>query len=124
MKGKFTFTMALFIIFMVVTSCDKRLAKQMAGFYDCRVDYHYFDILPTTIDSTYYVTIEVEQEEQHVLVLGRKIHVDSLRGGNEYKEGGAHSKFTLQIINDGLIMKTSGGGQGGIASHSYVGTKQ
>ncbi len=109
---------------MLLTSCDKHHAKKLAGTYSCTVEYHYWNISPTLIDSMYTEDINIEQDGKFVVVLGTRIHVDSLWKEKEYYEGYIHNYIKVLFKNDHVYITRSGGGLGGNASWTYEGNKK
>lgn len=111
-------------ILLITTSCDKYHAKKLAGTYDCTVKYHYWDMTPLIVDSTYKEDIPITQEGKNIIVLGTSIHIDSLWRGKEYYEGYIHNFMTVLFKNDSVYITRSGGGLGGNASWHYSGLKK
>lgn len=118
----------LFLVFVIsnglLTSCDKHRAKKLSGTYSCVVDYRYFDISGTSIDSTYNEDIYIDQDGKNLIVLGTSIHIDSLWKEKEYSEGYFYDQMTVLFKDDQVYITKSGGGQGGSSSLNYVGVKQ
>ena len=117
-------TYILIIIVGLFYSCDKHHAKKLSGTYSCKVEYHYWDITPTTIDSTYFEDIEVKQEGKNVIVLGYSIHIDSLWKEKEHYNGYIHDYIKVLFKNDRVYITRSSGGLGGNASWIYEGIKK
>jgi len=107
----------------LITGCDKHHAKKLSGTYYCGVEYHYWDMTPSNIDSTYMEEIEIKQDGKNVIVLGTSIHVDSLWNEQEYYEGYIHNYIKVLFKNDSVYIVRSGGGLGGNASWNYKGVK-
>ena len=124
MHTRIFFLCALILAIVCTTvGCDKQHARKLAGTYACRVDYHYWDMMPTNIDSTYYEDVVVTQEGKNVIVLGTEIHIDSLWKEKEYYEGYIHNYIKVLFKKDSLYITRSGGGLGGNASWQYAGLK-
>lgn len=104
-------------------SCDKHHAKKLAGTYACKVDYHYWDMMPTHFDTTYFEDVEVEQGGRNVIVFGISIDIDSLWKGKEYSQGYIHSYMNVLFRNNSVYITTSSGGLGGNSSSKYAGVK-
>jgi hypothetical protein len=121
--GKSILPLIFLSTMLFLFSCDKNHAKKLSGTYSCKVDYHYWDMTPTSIDSTYFEDIEIKQEDKNVIVLGYSIHIDSLWKEKEYMEGYIHNFIKVQFKKDSLYITRSSGGLGGNASLIYEGKK-
>lgn len=122
MKIYIAFLISTFIV--LLTSCDKHHAKKLAGTYSCTVEYHYWDISPTLIDSMYTEDINIEQDGKFIVVLGTRIHVDSLWKEKEYSTGHVYNYIKVLFKNDRVYITRTSGGLGGGASRSYEGNKK
>lgn len=114
----------LLACFALLLSCDKHRAKKLSGTYSCRVDYHYWDMTPSTSDSTYQEDLEIKQDGKQVIVLGTSIPIDSLWKEKEYYIGYVHNYMNVLFKNDSLYITRSSGGLGGNASWKYRGVKK
>lgn len=112
------------LVVLLLSNCDKQHARKLSGTYDCKVEYHYWDMTPTSIDSIYNESIKIEQDGKFVEVFGKSIHIDSLWEEKEYKEGNGNNYFSIVFKNDSLIMKHSSGGLGGNATSIHKGVKK
>lgn len=113
------------ITLALLPSCGKFRAKKLAGKYLCRIDYHYWDMLPTLVDSTYFEEIEIKQAGKNLIVLGTTIPIDSLWKEKQYFEGsGGYNYLQVLFKKDSLYITKSGGGLGGHASWTYAGLKK
>jgi hypothetical protein len=111
------------IIVLFLTSCDKFHAKKLAGTYSCRVDYHYWDMTPKIIDSTYQRDIEVKQKGKLLEIFSYSIPIDSLWKERQFSQGDVHSYLKVLFKNDSVYITSSGGGLGGNSSTTYSGRK-
>lgn len=124
MGNRFFYTFTFFTVFvLLLTSCDKYHAKKLAGTYSCEVDYHYWDMTPLVIDSTYHEDIEISREGKNVIVLGTSIPIDSLWKEKEYYEGNVHDYITVLFKDDSVYITRSSGGLGGGGTLRYSGRK-
>lgn len=124
MGNRFFYTFTFFTVFvLLLTSCDKYHAKKLAGTYSCEVDYHYWDMTPLVIDSTYHEDIEISRERKNVIVLGTSIPIDSLWKEKEYYEGNVHDYITVLFKDDSVYITRSSGGLGGGGTLRYSGRK-
>lgn len=116
----------LLATFLLASSCDKYQAKRLSGTYKCEVEYSYWDMTPTNIDSTYAKEIEITRDGKDLIVLGNSIHIDKLKDGQEYYEGSVHEyiKVTFNKRNKTILIQKHSGGQGGGSSTEYFGTKE
>lgn len=114
----------LFLVVVTIMSCDTYHAKKLSGTYSCVVSYHYMDITPSNIDTSYFEDIEIKREGNDLIVLGYKIRVDNLWGEEEYYEGTVHNNITVQFMDDNIKIYRYSGGLGGSSSYSYLGTKK
>lgn len=114
----------LFLFFGLLFSCDKHRAKKLSGTYSCKVDYHYWDMTPSTIDSTYHEDLEIKQNGKNVMVFGTSIPIDSLWKEKEYSVGYVHNYMKVLFKNDSIYITRSSGGLGGNASWKYKGIKR
>lgn len=121
-RNVFAFFVCSIFLFLVL-SCDKYHAKRLAGTYACTVDYHYWDMTPVVIDSTYKEDIEITQEGKNVVVLGVAIPVDSLWKENEYYQGNVHDYMTVLFRDDSVYITRSSSGLGGGGTLTYSGKK-
>jgi hypothetical protein len=108
----------------LLLSCDKHHAKKLSGTYSCKVDYHYWDMTPSTIDSTYQEDLEIKQDGKNLIVLGTPIHIDSLWKEKEYQLGDIHNYMRVLFRNDSIYITRSGGGLGATATWKYQGSKK
>jgi len=122
--SKILLQIILMIFIMGISSCDKHHAKKLSGTYACKINYHYWDITPTTIDCTYHANLEIKQDGKKLKILDYSIPIDSLWKGKEYYEGYVHNFITVKFSDENVYITRSGGGLGGNASWDYVGTKK
>ena len=119
---KFIFAL---IIGLSLFSCDKYKAKRLSGIYSCTVNFHYFDMTGTTIDTTYTEDLEVKQDNDSIVIFNNKVHVDELRNGATFeKYNGATSSYKVKIYKDELYYFSTNGGLGGSSSIEYIGKKK
>lgn len=124
MGNRFFYTFTFFTVFVLsLTSCDKFHAKKLTGTYSCEVDYHYWDMTPLIIDSTYHEDIESTRQGKNVIVLGTSIPIDSLWKEKEYYEGNVHDYITVLFKDDSVYITRSSGGLGGGCTLKYSGRK-
>lgn len=118
------FFRSVLLVFLLV-SCDKMKARKFAGTYRCSVD-HYAWVLNQGViaDTTYVEDIEIKREGKFVIVMGRSIHVDSLRNENTYKEGQYNNYFSVLFKKDSIYIEFMSGGLGGNSSWNYAGRKK
>ncbi len=116
--------LSLLVLFGLLSSCDKYRAKKLSGTYYCSVNYHYTDISPETIDSTYNEDIIIEQDDKDVIVLGTSINIDSLWKEKEYFEGNYNDFLQVLFRNDSVYIQKYSGGLGGSSSLTYKGLKE
>lgn len=121
MKTQLLITLSFFGL---LSGCDKYHAKKCSGTYSCKVAYHYWDMTPTMIDSTYQENLEIKRSGKNVIVLGTSIPIDSLWKEKEYYEGNAHNYMTVLFRKDSVYITRSNGGLGGNASWMYQGVKK
>lgn len=116
----------LFGIFQLIlfNGCDKQHAKELAGNYNCIVQYNYWDMIPTSIDSTYSETLEVTRSGKFLTVLNHEVHIDSLWNGQEYYEGYIHNYIKIRFQNETIFVTSHFGGLGGGATWKYEGNKE
>ena len=112
-----------FIMLLCLNSCEKQQAKKLEGNYDCIVTYIYWDITPTTIDSTYFETLSVTRSGKYICVLSQVIHIDSLLDGREYYKGDLHNYIKIRFENETIFATTQSGGLGGGSTLTYEGSK-
>lgn len=125
MKTRRTFQLVILILFTgFFLSCDKHHAKKLSGTYSCKVAYHYWDMTPSTIDSTYQEDLEIKRNGKNVIVLGTSIPIDSLWKEKEYSIGYVHGYMKVLFRNDSVYITRSSGGLGGNASWKYQGIKK
>ena len=111
------------VMILLLSGCDKYQARKWSVTYHCRVHYHYWDGLPTLIDSVYFKEIEVTRLKSKVVLFGNEIPVDSLKDERLYYEGYVHDYFQIQFKGDSIYYLSSSGGLGGNASYEYRGIK-
>lgn len=113
------------MISLLFVSCDKMKARKFAGKYRCTVD-HYAWIMNQGViaDTTYVEDVEIKREGKFVVVMGRSIHVDSLRNENTYKEGQYNNYFSVLFKKDSVYIEMMSGGLGGNSSWKYAGRKK
>jgi len=118
------FFRSVLLVFLLV-SCDKMKARKFAGTYRCTVD-HYAWVLNQGViaDTAYAEDIEIKREGKHVVVMGRSIHVDSLRNEHAYKEGQYNNYFSVLFKKDSIYIEMMSGGLGGNSSWMYAGRKK
>lgn len=118
------FFRSVLLVFLLV-SCDKLQARKFAGTYRCTVD-HYAWVLNQGViaDTTYVENIEIKRKGKFVIVMGRSIHVDSLRNENTYKEGQYSNYFSVLFKKDSVYIEMMSGGLGGNSSWKYAGRKK
>lgn len=106
-------------------SCDKIKARKFSGKYRCTVD-HYAWIMNQGViaDTSYVEDIEIKRAGKMVNVMGRSIHVDSLRDENIYKEGQSNNYFSVLFKKDSIYIESMSGGLGGNSSWMYAGRKK
>lgn len=121
--GSCSFWMMIGLL-VFATGCDKHHAKKLAGTYHCWVHYHYWDMSPKLVDSTYEEDIIVRRHGKIIHVLGSTIPIDSLRHENEYTEGYIHDYTRILFRNDSLYVVRSTGGMSGNASLEIAGSKR
>jgi hypothetical protein len=125
MKTKKTFQFLIISSFtLLLFSCDKYHTKRLSGTYACSVDYHYWDMTPVIIDTMYNEDLEIAQDGKYVLVLGTKIHIDSLWKEKQYMEGDIHGFLQVLFKNDSVYITKSSGGMGGNGTIIYEGIKK
>lgn len=125
MKNRIPFQLLiLLVLFALLLSCDKHRAKKCSGTYSCKVDYHYWDMTPSTSDSAYQEDLEIKQDGKHVIVLGTSIHIDSLWKEKEYYIGYVHNYMKVLFKKDSIYITRSSGGLGGNATWKYRGVKK
>lgn len=113
------------IIGLTLFSCDKHKAKRLSGIYSCTVNYYYFDMTGTTIDTTYTEDLEVKQDNDSIVIFNIKVHVDELRNGSTFqKNTGASSYYKVKIDKGELYYFSTNGGLGGSSSIEYIGKKK
>ena len=66
-------------MFLFISSCDKYQDKKFEGTHVCAVEYDYWGMAPTNIDSTYNEDIQIKREGKNLLVLGHSIDIDELK---------------------------------------------
>lgn len=106
-----------------LNSCDKHHAKKLSGTYKCAVNYRYWDMTGTNIDSNYTEDLEIQQDGKSLKILDCSIHIDSLWKGNEYHYGEIHNYIEVQFKGDSIYVLRSSGGLGGNGSRAYKGKK-
>lgn len=111
------------IMILVLSGCDKYRARKWSGTYLCNVHYHYWDMLPTLVDSNYSESIEINHSKDKIIIFGHEIPVDSVKDERLYCEGYVHDYFQIQFKGDSIYYLSSGGGLGGNASFEYRGIK-
>lgn len=118
------FFRSVLLVFLLV-SCDKMKARKFAGKYRCTVD-HYAWVMNQGViaDTTFVEDIEIKREGKFVIVMGRSIHVDSLRNENTYKEGQYSNYFSVLFKKDSVYIEMMSGGLGGNSSWKYAGRKK
>lgn len=122
---KTPFLLLLFIAFVIsLSGCDKYHAKKLAGTYACRVEYHYWDMTPTTFDTSYYEDLQITQEGKDVFVLGYRIHVENLWKEKQFKVGNIHNYLLVQFKDKHVYITRSSGGLGGNGTRTYSGKKK
>ena len=106
--------------------CDKYQAKKLAGTYSCEVEYDYWDMTPTSVDSTYNEDLEIKREGKNLVVLDHSIDIDELRSEEEYYYGYVHNyiKVTFDKKNNTVRITRASGGIGGNATRKYFGIKK
>ena len=122
-----TFYKIIFILTLMLTglACDKQHAKKMEGVYSCHVEYHYWDMTPKNIDSTYFADLEVTRDGKNMIILGNRIHVDSLwKGKAYYLYSGGHNYLKVLMSEESIYVASSSGGLGGNATSIYTGFKK
>ncbi|WP_300661473.1 hypothetical protein [Fluviicola sp.] len=125
MKTHITFKLLILLTSIgLLSGCDKHRAKKLSGTYSCKVAYHYWDMTPSTSDSTYQEDLEIKQNGKNVIVLGTSIPIDSLWKEKEYYEGNAHNYIEVLFKKDSIYITRSSGGLGGNASWKYRGSKK
>jgi hypothetical protein len=125
MKTRFPFIFLVAIVTITsLISCDKYHAKKLAGTYSCRVDYHYWDMTPTTFNTSYFEDIEIEQDGKDVFVLGYRIHIDNLWKEKVYKVGNIHNYLQVQFKDRHISITRSSGGLGGNGTYTYYGERK
>jgi hypothetical protein len=113
------------LISFAFLSCDKYKAKRLSGFYSCAVNFHYFDMTGTTIDTLYTEDLEVKQDNDSIVIFNNKVHVDELRNGATFqKNNGATSYYKVKIDKGELYYFSTNGGLGGSSSIEYIGKKK
>ena len=111
-------------LFLCNSGCDKQHAKKLEGNYNCIVQYHYWDMQRTNIDSTYFETLCVTRSGKFISVLNHEIHIDSLWGGQEYYEGYIHNYIKVRFKNETIFVESYSGGLGGGATWTFEGNKE
>lgn len=111
------FILTLVILGIFQVSCSKTSSRKIAGEYACTVDYYYFDLTPTYIDSSWTENLTVERSKKEIIILGNSIHTDSLTEGEVYTEGTKPS-FSIKVSGDSLYYNQTFGGLGGGSSTS------
>jgi hypothetical protein len=113
------------LISFAFLSCDKYKAKRLSGIYSCAVNFHYFDMTGTTIDTLYTEDLEVKQDNDSIVIFNNKVHVDELRNGATFqKNNGATSYYKVKIDKGELYYFSTNGGLGGSSSIEYIGKKK
>lgn len=117
--------LSLVLLLMVLTySCDKYHAKKLAGRYACKVESHYWDITPMTMDTTYNEDIDITRDRNDLIILGNRIHIDSLWKEKEYTIGDVHYYLTVLFRKDSIYLTQYSGGLGGGGTTKYSGRKK
>lgn len=79
---------------------------------------------PVIIDTMYNEDLEIAQDGKYVLVLGTKIHIDSLWKEKQYMKGDIHGFLQVLFKNDSVYITKSSGGMGGNGTIIYEGIKK
>lgn len=118
------FTLVLYGLLALTNSCDKYHSKKLAGTYTCKVDYHYWDMTPMDFDTTYYEDIDITRDRNDLIILGYRIHIDSLWKEKEFTVGDVHYFMTVLFREDNVYITHHSGGLGGGATRNYNGHKK
>lgn len=123
MKKRVSIFLLTILVVAGFSSCDKYHAKKLSGSYTCSVHYHYMDITPMEMDSTYTEILEVEQDGKNIKVLGYTIPIDSVWKTDGYTVGSYNQNFTVRFDKDKIYCYTYSGGLGGHATREYNGSR-
>ena len=127
MRFKTLLTLIILLSTLLVTSsCDKYQAKKLSGTYKCEVEYSYWDMTPTNLDTTFTEEIEITRNGKDLFVFENSIHIDKLKNGQEYQKGSGQNYFsvTFNKKNETVQITRRSGGQGGGSTSQYFGIKQ
>ncbi len=125
MGSRSTTIFALTLGSILFFACDKYKAKKLAGDYDCTVQVSSFNMNSGFYDTVKQEVINIGRNGKNLIILGREIHVDSLRNSHRYVEGNVSAGFLFWVYfsEDSLYAETWGGGLGGNGSCTYKGRK-
>ena len=124
LKNCFKSSLLFLALCTLFSSCDKHHAKKLSGTYSCKVHGKYYLMNQYSTDTTYSAELTITQDKKFLLILDKKIHIDSLWRENKYEEGSFQKYFQTQFKNDSLYVSYGSSSQSSNFSSDYACSKK